>query len=729
MTLKIQVNTASLTDGSLLDILLQSDNPTERIAIIGQILSRRGRFDFAFCRKFAGIIEQLGLYDSLQLTELLEKNESPLSRWLQTHAAIFHQDYAAAACLLTRIIDSNEGPLHEARLLYSTVLLKNNDLGGSYSALQDAIASSNDYGFLMRASKLLDRLRKVAPSKLRNVKIALLSNSTMDFYAPLLRTLLFREGFLAEIYISPFANLRQEILNPNSGLYAAKPDFVFLMQSWRDSGVQSYTATPDGQVKEIVEEAENYWRLILEKIPCRIIQSNYDLPAADAYGTIGFSTANCRMNQLRAVNSELLKRTPASVIILDVDFISGCFGKYAWNDHAYWFTAKQHPNLNALPTLINRQIGLVKAGLGAAKKVVVLDLDNTLWGGIIGEDGLEGIKLGAPSASGEAYLMFQRYLLELKERGILLTVCSKNNEEDAQQPFLRHDATALHLDDFVVFKANWQEKSKNIREIAETLNLGLDSFVFIDDNPVERAQVKKEIPEISVPDVTADPLSFIEAIETFRYFESWSFSSEDRERHASYRGNVKREILKSSSGSIDDFLRDLQMSSTAAPFNPIVLSRVVQLIGKTNQFNLTTIRYSEEQVVRMMNSEQYWTQYFSLKDRFGDNGIVGIMIARDVQSSTHQWEIDTWLMSCRVIGRQMEDFMFGIMLEAAKERNVEQVIGIYRPTKKNILVTGLYERLGFTPAPDNGDDERKYVLDLRVQQVMQQSHIRLSSVR
>ena len=363
------------------------------------------------------------------------------------------------------------------------------------------------------------------------------------------------------------------------------------------------------------------------------------------------------------------------------------------------------------PELVDQQVALIRASLGLTKKVLVLDLDNTLWGGVIGEDGLGGIVLGPPSARGEAFATFQRYVLELKERGILLAVCSKNNLEDAQLPFLHHDATVLHLDDFAIFRANWLDKPTNLHEIAQKLNLGLDSFVFIDDNPIERALVRGQIPEVSVPELEKDPATFIDVLERGLYFESLTLSQEDRERHESYRGNVLREEMQAAAGSLEDFLRGLNMEAVTGPFDDNVLSRIVQLIGKTNQFNLTSRRHSEETVRRMISSEEYWTRYFKLRDRFGDNGLVGLMIARALPDLTATWEIDTWLMSCRVIGRGMERFMIRTLINAARTKQVKHIRGIYVPTQKNTMVSGLYSQFEFVKQRDSGTEET-FVLDL-----------------
>jgi FkbH-like protein len=282
----------------------------------------------------------------------------------------------------------------------------------------------------------------------------------------------------------------------------------------------------------------------------------------------------------------------------------------------------------------------------------------------------------------------------------------------------------LHLDDFVIFRANWLDKPTNLRDIANRLSLGLDSFVFVDDNPVERALVRRECPEITVPEISADPATFVATLDQGLYFEAWTLSQEDRERHQDYRANILREEIAASSASLGDFLRTLDMEAEVGPFDERVLARVVQLIGKTNQFNVTTKRYSEEQVRRRMTSDDYWTQYFKLSDRFGDNGLIGVMIARQVLADLPTWEIDTWLMSCRVIGRQMEQSMLQTLVEAAQTKGVRTIRGVYIPTAKNAMVSDLYSRLGFTRLSETASGEVQYLLDLKEQVVPRCAFIR-----
>ena len=562
--------------------------------------------------------------------------------------------------------------------------------------LKAAIDGPRSAAFLSKAAALYSRIAsRIAPPAVRRFRLALLSSSTTELSAPLLRLLCFRDGMDAEMYVGPFDGYRQDILDPGSKLFAFSPDVVVIATHWRDAHLPAYSDDPDAQVERVTEELGRLWRTLLSRLPCRIIQHGFDLPASDPYGHLASASPGGAIRLLRRINDRLLDSAPPSVTVLDAERISGTYGIGEWNDARYWHSMKQHPAAEALPELAGHQVALIRAALGLSKKVLALDLDNTLWGGIIGEDGLGGIALGPPSARGEAFQAFQRHVLALKDRGILLAVCSKNNPDDARLPFLRHDGSVLHLDDFAVFRANWLDKATNLRDIAQALNLGLDSFVFIDDNPVERSLVKKELPEVTVPDLGDDPSDLVAVLERGRYFEALSLSQEDRVRSVSYKENALREDLRLASPSLDAFLAGLGMEAASGPFDEVVLPRVVQLIGKTNQFNLTSRRHSEERLRRMMGSEEYWTRYFRLRDRFGDHGLIGVMIARGLQENPGTWEIDTWLMSCRVIGRGMERFMMRTLREAALDRGIRSVRGVFVPSAKNALVADLFPEMGF----------------------------------
>jgi FkbH-like protein len=587
----------------------------------------------------------------------------------------------------------------------------------AYQDLRAAIAERQEYDFLTKAAKLLSRWRKQSvPPTMRTIKIAIFSSTTTDLLTPLLELVCFREGIDAKLYIPAYGSYQQEILNPDSNFYQLQPDVTILAVNWRDLHLSIQESDPITTIQTIVAETRNRWATILDRCPCHILQYNFEIPPFEPWGYLNHSLPTSRGSILAEIDRQLWQDLPAGVSIVNIDGIAAEFGKQRWVDNKYWHLAKQYPAVDALPLLIEHQVALIRARSGLTKKVLILDLDNTLWGGVIGEDGINGIEIGSPSATGEVFQAFQTYILGLKQRGILLAVCSKNNDEDARLPFLQHEGMRLKLVDFAIFRANWASKASNIQEIATTLNLGLDSFVFIDDNPLERALVRQEIPEVVVPELGSDPCKYIEILHRGLYFESTDLSAEDLGRNQSYQANDRREQLKSSTTSLADFLTSLEMSAETGEFNDRVLKRVVQLIGKTNQFNLTTQRYTEEQVRQMMGAARYWTQYFTLTDRYGDNGLIGVIIAKQTEVATC-WEIDTWLMSCRVMGRTVEQMMFAVLQAALAQQGANQIIGRYLPTRKNSMVANLYVQLGFEPLETNLEQGNTYLINLAAEQL------------
>lgn len=712
----LDIRRLDLADSVVAAILSQV--PDDRLPeYIHLLLKRTLNYDQQLLEACLAAIESRGLVGAHALKPYLSIEstwrKSVVGTWLTARLLELSGEQVAALTAWNQVINREVGPLHEAYLARARLYERANRHPEAFTDLRRALVNQEDQRFLSKAARFFQRLRhRATPPALRTVRIALLSSTTTDLITPLLQLACFRDGIDAEIYVAPYGNVQQEILNPVSGCYAFEPDIVVINTHWRDAHLPAFTPHPDAATKRIVGEFQQLWHTLLERRACHIIQNNFDLPTHDAYGHLSRALPGGRGHMLRKINELLLKAAPPSVTILDLEQVSARYGKQKWFDAAYWYTAKHYPTADALPLLVDQQVALIRAGLGLSRKVLVLDLDNTLWGGIIGEDGLAGIRLGPPSKVGEAHQTLQEYAAELKERGILLAVCSKNNDADARLPFLHHDAMRLRLDDFVVFQANWHDKPANLREIARQLNLGIDSFVFLDDNPVERALVRHEIPEVAVPECGADPARYIDALDRGLYFEALSLSQEDYERHQSYRANLLRDEMKTQAASLEEFLDQLDMEAEHSPFHHTVLARVMQLLGKTNQFNLTTRRHSEEQICRMMSSNEYWTQYFKLKDRFGDNGLVGLLIVRRLPEALPTWEIDTWLMSCRVIGRRMEQFMLQVLVEAARAAGIQLLRGVYVPTAKNAMVAELYPQLGFVQTGQLAEGAFTYSLDL-----------------
>jgi FkbH-like protein len=386
-------------------------------------------------------------------------------------------------------------------------------------------------------------------------------------------------------------------------------------------------------------------------------------------------------------------------VILDVNQIAAEFGTDRWEDPTAWEISRQYPSSEATPALARRLTSLVRAILGMSSKCLVLDLDGVLWGGVIGEDGPAGIQLGGTS-SGAAYAAFQAYCKGLQQRGVLLAVCSKNNPEDAILPFREHPEMVLKEEDIAVFLANWQPKEENIQGIAKAINIGLDSLVFVDDNPAERERIRQQLPMVEVVELPADPARYAQALHNLHCFESLAFTEEDLLRTSSIRANTQREALGAGETGSADYLHRLDMSLMAQSFNDTNLPRIVQLFNKTNQFNLTTRRITDADATHWMHAPDWFTLTVRLKDRFGDFGLTGILVAVQEQD---RLRIDSWLMSCRILGRGVEQAMLAMTLTEARRRGCRELTGEYISTAKNKMVQDLYLKSGFTAclaAPD-----------------------------
>ena len=633
---------------------------------------------------------------------------TPAARYLQAASAASAGDVEAAAEHWTMLFGSTatRDPfvcLQGARLF---ARLARWDTAALW--LRMALQQHPPYTWFARAQHLVEQTVSHLPVPARRVRIGLIGGSTTSFVAPLLRALCFRDGVAVEIHEGLYGAFRQEILNPESGLARFHPDVLIIATHWRDLNLPPVVDDEPTSVERLATEYRELWHAASERLGCHVVQYSFDLPASDSYGVLAQRVPGSRRRVIDRVNLRLESEAPSFVSLLDTARIVARVGVDAWADARLWQVSRQHPGSEALPALAEELMAHVRAVLGLAKKVVVCDLDNTLWGGVIGEDGLDGIQLG--HGAGEGHVELQQYLRELKDRGVLLAVCSKNNPDDARLPFESHPHMVLRLDDFAAFVANWDDKVTNIRRIADELRLGLDSFVVLDDNPLERAWIRSELPDVTVVELGPSASSYVRDLDSGRYFESLTWSAEDRGRTEQYRRERSVAGARAAAGSLDAFLAGLDMRGTCAAVSRENIERVVQLTNKTNQFNLTTQRYTRPQVERLAAGSSGWQGVFSLVDRYGDHGIIGLMFCTPAEEPAC-WTVDTWLMSCRVLGRQFEEFMADAMLRAARERGIRTIYGEYRATAKNALVADLYPRLGFTVAGDIAAGTR-YALDV-----------------
>ncbi len=588
------------------------------------------------------------------------------------------------------------------RLRQAKEALRAGDSARATILLRGAVHPDDLFVMQTRAARLLAAIPEDAQPGQLSLKIALVASSTIDHFADVLRYWLFNVGIVAEIYVAPFDMIVQTVLDETSELYAFRPDIVWLFTSHRDVRASVSAGASRETVNAAVSEAVNFWvelwQVLLERLSCIVMQNNADIPAEDAFGNMSGTAPWGGRSVLRQYNHELGAAAPAGVVIFDLDHVAALYGKRQWFETRYWFHSKHAFNLDASGLIASQAARLIAAAKGQAKKCLVLDLDNTLWGGVIGDDGLDGIKLGM-KADGEAFVAFQAFARALKERGIVLAVCSKNEDANAREVFERHPDMQLRLDDIAVFRANWNNKVDNLRDIAATLNLGLDSLVFVDDNPAEREIVRQFLPMVEVPELPEDPAFYVAALAGGAYFEAVSFSDEDRERARMYQENARRSELQMSFKDTASYLTSLAMIGGVGELDSFHLARMAQLINKSNQFHLTTTRYPEAELQAMARRPDHVVRYFKLRDRFGDNGLISVVILRQEQDTL---VVDTWVMSCRVLARSMEEFILDEIIGIARARNCGAILGTYRPTAKNKLVSGLYERLGFEKAGDDG---------------------------
>lgn len=571
------------------------------------------------------------------------------------------------------------------------------DSAAAAASLRRVVAPTLDYTSSQLLCRLHAQLRQQNVESRQHTRIGILGSFTTQQLTSLIELFLFAAGIDVEIYESDYGVFRQEILDPRSGLYEFGPRIVYLATSWRDLGRRPSLNDGRDELAQVVEAEEAVWRVLWEtlqeRLGCQVIQNNFVLPALRGFANHELRQPGSFSRFLSAMNQHLADTAPPFVTLHDVDQLAGLWGRANWDDPRFVHQAKLPCAPEYLVDYAHSLASLIAAQLGLAKKCLVLDLDNTLWGGVIGDDGLGGIRLGQGDPEGEAFLAFQRYVKTLQERGVLLAVCSKNSETTAREVFEKHSEMIVRFDDISCFVANWEDKATNLRNIAATLNLGVDSLVFVDDNPAERAIVRRLVPEAAVPELPEDVALYAQALEQHRYFQVVSVGAEDFRRTEFYRADEMRRSVAASAGDIDAFLRSLEMVARVEAIDAATLERSVQLMQRSNQFNLTTRRRSVAEVQALLDDDAWITRTVSLADRFGDNGLISVLLARIAGEAL---VIDTWLMSCRVLKRGVEQYLLNHLCHLAQSIGTRRIVGEYLPTSKNALVSGHYSSLGFT---------------------------------
>jgi FkbH-like protein len=561
-----------------------------------------------------------------------------------------------------------------------------------------------DYFALSKEAKAL----KIS-SAAKVIRIALLADCATQHLATIMRAIAARNGVQAELYEGNYDGVDLEILDPNSALYAFSAQYVVILLSSEKLKARLY-ASGDRRTfaDETIGRLENLWGAFRAHSQATIIQSTFVLPSERAFGNYELKVADSVGSIFTEINYRLAvkARETKNVLLNDVDFLAAAIGRAQWLDARMWNMAKTPCRLEHVPLLAQSLLDTMFAASGLIVKCVVLDLDNTLWGGVIGDDGLEGIALGEFD-EGEAFVGFQKFIRELKRRGIILAVVSKNEHANAVLPFREHPHMALKEEDISVFVANWDNKADNIRLIQKTLNIGFDSLVFLDDNPFERNIVREFLPEVVVPELPEDPSLYLQSLADLNLFETASFSEADLQRADQYREEAQRELTKTHFTDINDYLTSLAMEIRLERFNAFNLPRIAQLIQRSNQFNLMTRRYGEAACEAMMKDPSLAPLTLRLADKFGDYGLISVVI---LKHAGEDLEIDEYLMSCRVLQRGVESFTMNNIFAYAARLGAKRVTGHYLPTKKNDMVKGFFKGFGFEKIADGEGGASKWAL-------------------
>lgn len=562
----------------------------------------------------------------------------------------------------------------------------------------------------MISLKELKKIVKQNNSELPKIKVALLGDSATQLLAIALRGMAISCGYQLDLFESEYNQIERQILDPDSELYKFDAEVVIIFQSTHKLGILHSQLTPKQQ-QSIAEQRLAFVSSLFEiqgLATKKIIYFNYPEINDTIFGNYANKVESSFTYQVRKLNYELMKQAERypNLYICDIAEIQNKFGRdFLFAPNIYTNT-EMVLSLESIPYVASRVLDTICAIKGKIKKCLILDLDNTIWGGVIGDDGIEGIQLGHGLGIGKAFTEFQMWVKKLRQRGIIICIASKNDEEIAKEPFLKHPDMILRLDDIAVFQANWETKVDNIRTIQNILNIGFDSMVFIDDNPFERNIVRDNIPGITVPELPRNPEDYLEYLYSLNLFETASYSNEDNDRTRQYQIEAKRVSLSKTFKNEADFLESLDMQSTVSDFTDFNIPRVAQLTQRSNQFNLRTKRYTEADLKIMEEDPNIIKLCFTLEDKFGNNGLIAVIIMKALDKET--LFIDTWLMSCRVLKRGMEVFTLNTMVDQAKSAGYKKLIGEYIPTPKNKMVGSHYLDLGFTKIEES--DCPKYVL-------------------
>ena len=603
-----------------------------------------------------------------------------------------------------------------------------------------------DSEYILKKSRKIRRelleQAKESGSALLEKKIAVLGGSTTHDIVRILEVFLLHHGIMPLFYESEYAQYWQDVMFDNPELAAFEPDLIYIHTSNRN--VMSYPAVGDAaeQVDALLEEQYEHFSVMWDKAAgryhCPIIQNNFEYPFYRLLGNQEAVYVQGRISFLNRLNEKFCQyaREHEDFYIHDINYISAAYGLDRWADPFYWHMYKYALCMQAIPEFAHNLANIIKAVFGRNKKSLVLDLDNTLWGGIVGDDGVENLEIGQETSLGQVYAEFQNYIKAQKDIGVMLNIDSKNEQDNALAG-LNHPAGILRPDDFILIKANWEPKSRNIAEIAEEMNILPDSLVFVDDNPAEQEIVSAQVAGVAVPKI-GTPEQYIRVLDHSGFFEVTRLSEDDRKRSQMYKANMERSRQQQSFGDYREYLLSLEMKGVIRPFEAVYMARIAQLTNKSNQFNLTTRRFTQSDIEGFAANEAYITRYGKLEDKFGDNGVVSVVIGRmgsmeevtlyrQGESPANQersaaeagnmatgdvLHIELWLMSCRVLKRDMEYAMLDGVVEACQARGIGRIMGYYYPTAKNAMVRDFYGLMGFEKLQEEEDGTTVWQFDI-----------------
>lgn len=551
----------------------------------------------------------------------------------------------------------------------------------------------------MQSFKELKRNLKQPLDGCKSIKVSLLGDTATQFLSVALQGTAIDRGYKLDLFEAEYNQVERQIMDPTSELHTHEAKYTIIFQSTHKLLEHFSMSNPTSRAA-LADERITFLRNACESIQGKVICFNYPEIEDVVFGSYANQLEESFTYQVRKLNYELMRLSQEipNLYICDIAGLQNKFGRDWMFDASVYVSTEMILSLDALPYVASRTIDIIDAIEGTFKKCLILDLDNTLWGGVVGDDGWENIQVGHGLGIGKAFTEFQQWVKKLKERGIIICVCSKNDADKAKEPFEKNPEMILKLDDISVFVANWENKADNIRTIQQILNIGFDSMVFLDDNPFERNIVRENVPGVFVPELPEDPGDYLEYLYSLNLFETASYSNADKDRTKQYQVEAQRAVAATKYTNEADFLKSLDMISVVEGFTSFNTPRVAQLSQRSNQFNLRTIRYTDAEIAQMASDDTYGCFSFTLEDKYGDNGMICVIILRREDADT--LFVDTWFMSCRVLKRGMEHFTLNTIVEYAKENGFTRIIGEYIPTAKNSMVAEHYQRLGFMPIAD-----------------------------